>query len=76
MKIDIAALKRSGASAEVEIPHTGKGLSSCRGHLVMYLFEVLIPAHERLVVMSSQALNIKHLEASLRLIGVKDDLTK
>ena len=52
MDVDVADPERSGAAAEIDVPHADELVAALGFDFVMDSLEVVVPAHERLVVMA------------------------
>ena len=62
MQVDVANVEGGSAAAEIEIPHADEFRAARSFHLRLYLLEVVVPMHKRLIVVAAQALDVDDAE--------------
>ena len=65
MQVDVADVKRRGAAAEIQIPHADKFFAPFGCNLIMDLLEIIVPAHEGLVIVTAQAFDVDDPEIAV-----------
>ena len=74
MDIDIPNKKCRGTATEIDIPHPDEFFPSVSFNLITDLLKIIIPAHQRLIIMAPQAFYIDDTE--IIIIGDIDDFTQ
>ena len=65
MQVDVADVKCCGAAAEIQIPHADKFFAPFGCNLIMDLLEIIVPAHEGLVIVTAQAFDVDDPEIAV-----------